>query len=138
MDDDFSLCMLNNARRAARAVSRRYDRLVRSFGLKAAQFSVLTLVMEGKGQTTGELAALISMERTTLVRNLALLERKGLVTARSAESSNAKTFELTPAGRRLMDEALPVWRQAQAELEAELGTPAWETTLDALKRLSRV
>jgi DNA-binding MarR family transcriptional regulator len=137
-DDDFSLCMLNNARRAARAVSRRYDRLVRSFGLKAAQFSVLILVRENPGKTTGELAEVFSIERTTLVRNLALLEKNGLVAGQSAGGGRGRTYILTEAGHDLLEQALPVWRKAQADMEAELGTERFHTTVSVLQRLSKV
>lgn len=138
MTDDFSLCMLANARKAARAVSRRYDGYVRSFGLKAAQFSVLAAVRAGPGKVTSELATGISMERTTLVRNLALLERKGLVKGLPAPSGNGRTFVLTEEGEALMDKALPAWRKAQAELAAELGIADWDKAQEALRKLSQV
>lgn len=137
-EDDFSLCMLNNARRAARAVSRRYDRLVRSFGLKAAQFSVMILVREHPGKTTGELADVFSIERTTLVRNLALLEKNGLVLGQPAGGGRGRTYILTEAGADMLEQALPIWRKAQADMEAELGTEQFHTTVNVLQRLSKV
>jgi DNA-binding MarR family transcriptional regulator len=76
-DDDFSLCVLTNARKAARAVSRYYDQMARKAGFTSGQFSVLVTVREHDGATTAELAERLSMERTTLVRNVALLEKKG-------------------------------------------------------------
>lgn len=137
-DDDFSLCMMNNARKAARAVSRRYDRLVRHFGLKAAQFSVLILIREGEGETSGELAARLAMDRTTLLRNIALLEKKGLARGKPAESGRGRTYELTERGAALLEQAIPLWRQAQADLQNEMGADAFADTIRALKTLSTV
>ncbi len=136
--DDFSLCMLNNVRRAARAVSRRYERLVRHFGLKAAQFSVLVLVRENPGRNAGQLAERFSIDRTTLVRNLALLEKNGLIKGDASQAERGRAFELTKDGRELLEAAIPVWRKAQADLEAELGTDEFHQTISALQRLSKV
>ncbi|WP_417689842.1 MarR family winged helix-turn-helix transcriptional regulator [Roseibium sp.] len=134
--DDFSVCMLFNVRKAARAISRRYDRYVTHFGLKAAQFSVMVLVREHDGKTVSEMAETVCMERTTLLRNLSGLERKGLVTTRKAESGKARLYELTPSGSSMLDEALPFWRQAQAELAREIGADNFSETVKALKVLA--
>lgn len=136
--DDFSLCMLANVRRAARAVSRRYDREARKLGMTAAQFSALTHIREGKGRTTGELAELGSMDRTTLVRNIALLQKKGLVRVLEADRGNGKVYELTDKGETLVEEALPFWRKAQADLAEEMGVEAFRDTIKSLKILSKV
>ena len=138
IEDDFSFCMLGNVRRAARAVSRRYDREARKIGMTAAQFSALPLIREGKGKTTGELAELGSMERTTLVRNIALLQRKELVSASAAGRSKGKTYELTPKGEALLEQAMPMWRKAQADLAAELGIDTFHQIIKSLQILSKV
>lgn len=132
------MCMLMNARKAARAVSRRYDRLVRPFGLKAGQFSVLVAVRSGKGMTTTAVAEALGMDRTTLVRNLALLEKQGFVRGAAVERGNGRTYVLTDSGARIFDEALPIWREAQADLAAELGVEQFEDIVSAMKRLSVV
>lgn len=137
-EDDFSLCMMANARMAARAVSRRYDRQVRPFGLKAAQFAVLGLVKRNAGATMADLAELVSMDRTTLLRNLVLLDGKGLVTRRPAASGVGKSYDLTPAGDALVIAAIPAWRRAQTELEAELSPETFADAIKILQRLSTV
>ncbi len=134
--DDFSVCMLFNVRRAARAISRRYDRYVAHFGLKAAQFSVMIVVREHDGKTVSEMAETICMDRTTLLRNLSGLERKGLVTTRKAETGKARLYELTPTGAEMLNEAIPLWRQAQEELARDIGADTFEETVRALKVLA--
>ena len=137
MSDDFSQCMLNNARKAARAVSRRYDRYARPFGVNAAQFSVLGAVKTGGGKLTSELAVGICMERTTMVRNLALLEKKGLVASAATDSGNGRCFLLTAQGEAMIVKVLPAWRAAQEAFEAEMGPDDWQKALTALRRLSQ-
>ncbi len=138
-EDDFSLCVLDNARKAARAVSRHYDRLARQVGMTAGQFSVLVAVRQARRQSTGELADRLSMERTTLVRNLALLERKGLVTSELAEEGRGKRYRLSGEGDRLLGQALPLWRQAQQDVMRHLGDDGeFLKTINALKQLSKL
>jgi DNA-binding MarR family transcriptional regulator len=135
-EDDFSLCVLDNARKAARAVSRHYDRLARRVGMTAGQFSVLVAVHKGECATTAGLADRLSMERTTLVRNIALLERKGLVTSEPATGGRGKQYRLSASGAALLDQAVPLWRQAQADVKSHLGGDEFFQTINALKKLS--
>lgn len=138
IEDDFSLCMLANARKAARAVSRRYGREARKIGLTPAQFSVLTLIQQGQGKTTGELADFCFLERTTLIRNIAVLERDELVVAGAAEEGRGKVYSLTAKGEALVTKALPLWSKAQGDLAEELGRDAFLDAIRVLKILSTV
>lgn len=137
-DDDFSLCVLDNARRAARAVSRHYDRLARKVGMTAGQFSVLVAIRQVRERTTADLAERLSMDRTTLVRNVALLERDGLVVSSLAGDGKAKCFSVTDKGEALLQEALPLWRKAQKDVEELLGTEEFLKTINVLQRLSQL
>jgi len=137
-EEDFSLCVLYNARKAARAVSRHYDRLARQVGMTGGQFSVLVAIRQGREETTGELATYLSMERTTLVRNIALLERKGLVFSGPLRDGRSKTYLLTDRGEHLIEEALPLWRKAQGNVREMLGTEDFYKTIETLKRLSEL
>ena len=136
--DDFGLCVLDNARKAARAVSRHYDRLARQAGMTAGQFSVLVAVMQARGETTGDLADRLSMDRTTLVRNMALLERKGLVVSARTVDARGKSYRLTGKGTALLEKALPLWRKAQKDVETLLGREEFLKTINVLQRLSQL
>ncbi len=136
--DDFSLCVLNNARKAARAVSRHYEQLARQVGMTAAQFSVLAAIDHGETVMTADLADRLSMDRTTLVRNIALLELKGLVSASLASDGRGKSYGQTEEGARLLQEALPLWRKAQSDVRELLGEGDFLKTINALQRLSKL
>lgn len=138
MTDDFSLCVLANARKAARAVSRHYDRFVRTVGMTAGQFSVLITVQTTPGLTTADLAGRLSMERTTLLRNIAILERRDLVATDRDGGDRSKRYRLTQEGGALLDKVVPMWRQAQADVRALLGDDDFEATVATLKRLSQI
>lgn len=138
MTDDFSLCMVSNTRKAARAITRRYDAYARPFGITSTQFSLLGTLASGGDQTVSELAEERGFERTTLTRNLDRLEAMGLVTSRPRDTGNGRLCSLTPAGKSLLDRMLPVWRKAQDEIRAELGPEAFDQTIATLQRLAAV
>lgn len=138
-EDDFSLCVLDNARKAARAVSRHYDRLARQVGVTPGQFSILVAIRKTSPESTGVLADHLSMERTTLVRNVALLERKGLVIADLGADGRGKHFSLSADGARLLERALPLWRQGQREVLGHLGgEKEFMKAISALQQLSKL
>ncbi len=138
MLDDFSLCMVSNTRKAARAVTRRYDAYLRPFGMTATQFSLLGGVGMMPGASVSEIAEERGFDRTTLTRNLDRLEGMGLVRSRHPDRRNVRLPEITPRGEALIAELLPLWRQAQADLKAELSAGGFDATLAVLARLSNV
>lgn len=138
MIDDFDLCMVLNTRMAARAVTRRADALMRPFGITSAQLTILGSMRNHPGRSVTEMADSIAMDRTTLSRNLALLERNGLVTASPAARGNGRIGSLTDKGDATIDAALPAWRSAQAELREHLTEPGFDTMIAGLRQLSRV
>jgi DNA-binding MarR family transcriptional regulator len=117
-------CLCLASRRAARIVTRGYDRALRPFGLRATQFSILVVVSLRGPITIGALAEELGSERTTLTRNLALLEREGWVQSRAGEDARERLLTVTRKGAATAAEALPAWRQAQRKAQAMLGTAA--------------
>ena len=136
MADDFSNCMLSNSRMAARAITRRYDAYLRPHGVTATQLSLLGSIRTMPGLTVSQLAEAKGFERTTLTRNLDKLEEMGLVV--SGAQGRGRVAEMTDKGRTLLRQLLPLWRQAQDELRAELSTSAFDDSIKTLKRLAEV
>ncbi len=71
-------CACYSLRRAARAITRLYDDFLRPSGLRVTQFSVLNATMLHGPVPLTKLAEMTVTERTTLTRNLTILEKKGL------------------------------------------------------------
>lgn len=138
MRDDFSQCMVSNTRMAARAITRRYDAYARKFGITATQFSLMGVIAASGQQTVSELAEARGFERTTLTRNLDRLEKMGLIKSRPAEQGNGRYCSLTEKGETLVEDLLPYWRKAQAEIREELGEAGFESTLATLRRLAAI
>jgi DNA-binding MarR family transcriptional regulator len=86
------------------------------------------------------LVEMLAMDATTLSRNLRPLEKAGLVAiGRSDKDRRIRIARLTPGGERLLEAALPVWREAQDRLVQTLGPEAaldLRTQFDATAALS--
>jgi DNA-binding MarR family transcriptional regulator len=116
---DHCLCM--HARRAARAIARRYDKALRPAGLTSGQFSILMSLNRPEPPGMGDVADLLALDRTTLTANLKPLERRGLVRASvDPADKRGRRLALTDEGRDALAAAVPLWRQAQAENEGRV------------------
>jgi DNA-binding MarR family transcriptional regulator len=121
--DDPRNCVCFNLRKAARAVTQVYDEILRPTGLRATQHSLLQVLQLAGTMSVSQLAELAVMDRTTLARNLDLLEREGLVRIRpGAEDARVREVTLTPAAKKKLAAALPYWEKAQAQVTGKLGT----------------
>jgi len=106
-------CRCLAARRYARAVTRLFEARLRPFGLRTTQFSVLAaLALKGPTPLT-ELAGLLGLERTTLTRVAAVLERHAWIAAGRPRDARNRLLRLTAAGRRRLDAAFPAWEEGQ-------------------------
>lgn len=118
-----SACNCFAARQAARRITRLYERHLSGADLTSAQFAILVLLGERNQATMAELAKLLGMDRTTLLRALKPLQRENLVDARAgAADARQLALSLSAAGRRKLEEAGRLWRDAQSEFEAQVGS----------------
>lgn len=114
-------CTCFNLRKAARAVTQMYDEFLRPSGLRATQFSLLMLIRGMGPIRITDLADQAVMDRTTLKRNVELLQRQGLVRIRPGSDARVREVSLTPAAEERLNDALPLWQRAQAHVGRELG-----------------
>jgi DNA-binding MarR family transcriptional regulator len=123
-------CACNNLRKAARAVTQYYDDALRPSGLRATQFSLLATIREFGTVNIGTLADEAVMDRTTLTRNLKLLEEEGLVTVSPGTDARVREVSLTSAAHEKLELALRYWKRAQAHMASRMGG-------DGIRRLLR-
>ncbi|KWF26138.1 MarR family winged helix-turn-helix transcriptional regulator [Burkholderia pseudomultivorans] len=115
-DDCFAL------RQASRHISKLYEYHLSTVDITPTQFSILGMLAVSAGLTMAELAKAMVMDRTTLVRALKPLQRRGLV-ATSAEGKRQRRLQivLTVRGSKKLDDAAVHWAAAQASFEREFG-----------------
>jgi DNA-binding MarR family transcriptional regulator len=114
-------CYVLSLRRAARAVSRRYDNAFAPLDLNNGQFSILSLVAGLAPVGITALAERLEMDRTTLTAALKPLLRRGLIKVQvSPGDLRGRDATLTRAGHSLLTRAIPIWQRMQDELEQDL------------------
>ncbi|HEX4113045.1 MAG TPA: MarR family winged helix-turn-helix transcriptional regulator [Stellaceae bacterium] len=113
-------CICAGVRRAARTLSRHYERHMRGTGLRGAQFSTLVVLARGGPMPIGRLAKLLGVERTTLTRNLKPLENKHWVKFSGDADGRVRFVAITAKGRAVASAAVPSWRAAQASVGPKL------------------
>ncbi|MBT2185851.1 MarR family winged helix-turn-helix transcriptional regulator [Sphingobium nicotianae] len=129
-------CVCTSLRKASRAVTRLYDERLAASGLTTTQFAVLRNLRHGD-LSLSRLAELLVMDRTSLYRTLAPIERHGWVAITAEDQGRAKQAALTPAGRARMEEATAAWNTCQSEIIGAIGPDQWtalESQLAALVR----
>ena len=131
-----SECICTHLRRAARGVSRHYDEALEGFGINVAQFSLLRHLRRLDQPSISTLAEAMGLDRSTLGRNLRVLEGDGLVTLVEGEDMRNRIVLLTEAGAERLKAALPAWEAAQQRLIDRLGAEKRETLLKLLDELA--
>jgi DNA-binding MarR family transcriptional regulator len=119
---DACLCM--HVQRAARALARYFDDAFRPLNLTNGQFSLLMSLNRPGAAPMGAVSEFLAMDRTTLTAALKPLVRRKLIRiAKDPEDARARLIQLTPAGKKLLTRAVPIWRAHHDALEKGLGRP---------------
>lgn len=129
-------CACQGVRRAARAVSRLYEAALAPVDLTATQFAILVAVNLRGPVPLSRLAEILVLDRTSLYRALRPLERRRALRVVPGRDRREKDVLLTDAGRRLLAEALPLWRGAQERMVGAIGAGEWGRLSAGLARMT--
>lgn len=121
LDSSVTACACGRLRRAARALTQRYDDLMAPSGLRVTQFSLLRTLARAGPLRISELAAQQLLDRTALSRNLDPLVDHGFVQIQPGGDARTRVVALTRAGVKALSAAEPYWQRAQREVEARIG-----------------
>lgn len=114
-------CLCTGLRQAAQVATQFYDDALAPAGIKITMFRLLRRIEEAGTPNISELANIVQLDRSTLGRNLKVLERANLVRMSHGEDERMRTVELTPLGRRKFTKAVPLWCSAQRAMEKKIG-----------------
>ncbi len=117
-------CFCSNVRRAALALTARYDQALAPHGLKVTQFSLLRAVERHGTPNLTRLSEATGLDRSTLGRNLRVLEGLGLVSLSPGDDLRDRVVALTRSGRARLRTATRAWSRLQASLSGALGADA--------------
>ena len=125
-------CLCFNARKAARTVTRFYDRHFAGTELEPTQFNILVALCLSQPVALQRLAGHLGLERTTFTRNLRLLQRKRLVDVERGDDARERLLSLSSAGERALQNAIPHWQRAQQAAISVLGKNTFARLSEAL------
>ncbi len=125
-------CACFNLRMATRRITSFYDKTLKPSGLKATQMTLLNAIRLMEPVTIKQLAKRIVMDRTTLSRNVSLLNRKGLIDITPGDDLRTRKLSLTERGHATLVVAFPLWQRAQAEIQRQLGEDRWISLLKGM------
>lgn len=114
-------CNCAAVRRTGRVLTQVYDEVLAPSGVRVTQFSLLAALARTGTVSLNELAGVVVMDRTTLTRNLAPLERAGWVRTEAGADRRTRQVSLTEEGQAALARALPFWQAAQAQVSAQFG-----------------
>jgi DNA-binding MarR family transcriptional regulator len=131
-------CTCGKLREAARAVTLLYDNAFKSSGLLSTQLGVLHIIHDSTSITISKLAGRLGMDRTTLTRNLSVLERQDLVKISSGKDQRTRNVTITAKGRTSIAKALPLWNQIQHKVKQQMGESSWLELMQSLGQFLKV
>jgi DNA-binding MarR family transcriptional regulator len=114
-------CTSFKLRQLVRRVSQLYDHELACIGLKTTQYSLLSHVLKLGPVRPGDLAAAMTMDASTLTRNLKPLLVAGWLEVTAGEDGRSRLVHITDAGRAKRAEAQRHWKAAQQRLNLLLG-----------------
>ena len=114
-------CTNFRLRQLTRRVSQHFDRIIGVAGIKTTQYSLLSHIERLGPVRPGELARAMSMDASTLTRNLQPLLKLGWAEIGPGSDGRSRVVGATVAGRAKRAEAARQWKRAQLEVNARLG-----------------
>jgi DNA-binding MarR family transcriptional regulator len=131
-------CMGLHVRRGSRILTKLYDAAFRPVGLVQTQFTLLVVIHLSEPVSITQLAQELFTDQTTITRNIKLLEKRGLVAINPGDDRRIKLASLTIDGQAVLEQALPLWEQAQTKVRQHFGEQKWQMLLSLLSEVKTV
>ena len=114
-------CIGVRVRLLNRVITNLYDNAFRPLGITTNQMSILVSMLRRGYSTPGEIGNFLQMEKSTLSRNLDRMRKSGWLEILQGENGRSQRLQMTPKGRKVVEQSLPLWRAAQKEAKQILG-----------------
>jgi DNA-binding MarR family transcriptional regulator len=114
-------CVAMRVRRLNRVVTKIYDDSLRPLGLRTAQQTILVAISLMKTPTPTDIERRLSLEKSTVSRNVERMQRRGWVEFVPGEDGRSHYLKLTAKGAKLLRESTALWQVAQKKVAFVLG-----------------
>lgn len=115
-------CLCLQLRKATRKIGARYDAALAPVGINIAQFSMLRTIERRAPISLTELGRHLELDRSTMGRNVRVIEKLGLVAFGRGEDQREATVRLSDRGQDVLRAAEPLWARCQEDVAQRLGT----------------
>jgi len=114
-------CIAMRVRRLNRVITKIYDDSLRSLDLRTAQQTILVAISLMKNPTPTDIEQRLSLEKSTVSRNVDRMHRRGWVEFVPSEDGRSHYLKLTAKGAKLLRESTVPWHVAQKRVASLLG-----------------
>ena len=135
IDKVASECVAVRLRMLNRVVTNIYDDALRSLDLKVSQMNILVAAAKMGTARPIEVCEHLHLDVSTLSRNVERMKARGWLEVVPDEDGRAQPFRLTPLGRKLLEQAIPAWSEAQQQVKKALGDGFVEQLNQTVKRV---
>jgi DNA-binding MarR family transcriptional regulator len=118
MKFDVTQCIGNRLRCLSRIVDNEFRKMLKDFDITESQLSIIFALSKLGKTEQGEIGETLFLERSTVSRNIKLLENRGVV---SRTASYRPEIEMTKQGEVLLKQILPIWEALMNNLCDTLG-----------------
>ena len=115
------ICYCAALRSATRKTTAIYDAALAPTGVNLAQFSLLRKIQRAAPVSLSDLGRLAELDRSTIGRNVKVLQRMGLARVTPGEDQREATVTLDEGGLVVLRDGAPLWDEAQRRIEEKLG-----------------
>lgn len=127
-------CACATVRRTARLVTQMYSHEMAP--LEPGQFALLSAFESHPGVSQMTIGRALGIDKTTLSRNLRLLERSSWIIAGPTSDQRERGYRLTNAGKKVLASSKAGWSRAQKKLRSALQPGEWESLMNVFGRVA--
>ncbi len=109
-------CKCLKMRMASRIATQFYDKKLKPIKIKITQFTILSIIASNNNKTISSLSSELLMDRTTLTRSLDILIKQKLIKNIKSTDARERIVQLTTQGQVVLEQAIPLWKEAEEEI----------------------
>jgi DNA-binding MarR family transcriptional regulator len=114
-------CVAVRLRTLNRVITNIYDNALRPLDLRVSQMNILVAGAKLGTARPLDVCDYLHLDVSTLSRNVERMRARGWLEVVPDKDGRSHPFQLTPQGRKLLEKAVPAWKEAQKEVTRVLG-----------------
>jgi DNA-binding MarR family transcriptional regulator len=132
-----SPCACTTVKKLSRVLGRAYDAALAPSGINVTQLAVIRCISRHDGEPLARVAEELEMDRTSLYRAIAPMERDGWVKLTAGVDSRSRSAVVTRKGNQVLAKAATGWDQIQEHVVGSFGQAEWKSLVAELERLRK-